>query len=155
MNDWFGPRQKQSLFVLVLLAAGIGYYTCKSQPAGSPEAIVRGIVKTLIEAAEERDLEPFKTYLSDQVTDENGRTKDELLTILRGIFFTHKKISLTTLQIDITPNTNPNLMQAHIVVLMSETTLPTDRGEFFTTFRKEGDGWRITEVNWGEGYGID
>ena len=155
MKEWFGRRQKQSLFVLAFMIAGISYYTCRTKTPDSPEAVVRGIIKTLIAAAEDRDLGPFKTYLSDQVTDENSRHKDELLTILRGIFFTHKKIRLTTLEIDITPNTNPNLMQARIVVLMSETTLPTDRGEFFTTFRNEKDGWRITEVRWGEGYGID
>jgi len=155
MKDWFGPRQKQSLFVLVFMLAGIAYMTCRNERQDSPEAKVRAIVQELVSAAESKDLGPFKKYLSEQVTDESGRKRDELLNVMRGIFFSHKKISLTLVSLDIATNTNPNLIDARVVVLMSETLLPTEKGDFLVGFRKEAAGWRIWEVKWGEGYGID
>lgn len=155
MKEVFGRRQKQSLLVLVFMLTGIAYMTLKNRPDDTPEAAVKKIVHTLIEAAEEKNLGPFKTYLSEKATDENGRNKEELLNLMRGIFFAHKKIGISLIALEVTPNTNPTMADASIVVLMSENILPTDKGEFFISCRKEEDGWRIWEVRWGEGYGIN
>lgn len=152
-EGWFGTRQKQSLVVFVFMLAGIAYVSYKNQPEDTPEAAATKIVNTLIEAAEEKNLGPFKTYLSERVKDENGNGKEELLNTLRGIFFAHKKISITLMSLEVATGTNPNIVDADIVVLMSERILPTDRGEFFVSMRLEEDGWRIREVKWGDGYG--
>lgn len=155
MKELFGQRQKQSLAVLVFMLAGIAYMTLRNQTPDTPEGAVRRIVQELIKGAESKDLGPFKKYLSENVKDENGRNREELLTVMRGIYFSHKKISLSLMNLEITTHTNANIVDTHIEILMGESILPTEKGDFIASFRKEPEGWRIWEVKWGQGYGID
>ncbi len=153
MSEWFGSRQKQSLVVLLLLLAGI-LYVSRSRDQDSPEAQVRAAIAEMVEGAEKRSIAPFKKHMSEKIQDEAGRGKDELLDTLRLIFFRHQTISLHLVSLEVADNTNPDIMSADLILLMSETALPTDKGNFFLTFRREGDTWRVWEIQWRDGYGM-
>ena len=155
MSTWFQNRQKQSLLVLALLMAGLVYVSYCGGPPSAPRERVSAIVDELVSAAEKKNLGPFKKHLSEEIRDESGRGKKELLDLLRLIFLRHSKISLTVLSKQVEENTNPSIFDVSLSLLMSESLLPTDRGEFFLTFRKEGDAWRIWALKWGEGYGFE
>ena len=148
----FGRRQKQSLFVLVLMIVGMIYMNRCSTP-NSPEAQVKDAIREMVEGAEKKSIAPFEKHLSDNVQDEQGRGKKELLNTLRLIFLQHPRISLSLMSLNVEDNTNPDVISADLTLLMGETPLPSDKGNFFLTFRREGDTWRVWEVKWGEGYG--
>jgi hypothetical protein len=154
MSDWFQNRQKQSLVILLLLVAGIIYTSTRGSDPESPEGQVRKAINELVEAAEQRDLDPFRKHLSEDVQDEQGRGKQDLLNTLRMIFIRHQKISLSLLNLNVDNNTNPDIISASLTLLMGDTAIPTDKGNFFLTFRREGDTWKVWEVEWGTGYGI-
>ena len=148
----FGRRQKQSLFILLLMIVGIIYMNRCSSP-DSPEAKVKAAIREMVEGAEKKDIDPFEKHISVNVQDEQGRGKTELLNTLRLIFLQHPRISLSLLSLNVAGNTNPDVISADLTLLMGETALPSDKGNFFLTFRREGDEWRVWEVKWGEGYG--
>ncbi len=152
MSEVFGKRQKQSLFVLLFFIAGMIYVSWREDPA-SPEAQVKAAIEDMVKGAEKKDIDPFKKHLSDQVQDEQGRNKDALLNTLRVIFLRHPRISLNLLSLDMADNSNPDIISADLTLLMSETALPTDKGNFFLTFRREGNAWRVWEIKWDGGYG--
>jgi hypothetical protein len=150
----FGNRQKQSLFVLALMILGIIYMSTRTSP-DSPSGQVRAAVEAMVKGAEERSIKPFKKYLSEDVKDSQGRGKEEMLRILRGIFFRYQKVSLEVLSLDVETQTNPDIITAELLLLMSDTPLPKDKGNFVLTFRNEGE-WRVWEVDWEDaaGYGM-
>jgi len=152
MSELFGRRQKQSLFVLLFFIAGMIYVSMK-QDALSPEAQVRAAIDDMVRGAEEKDLDPFKKHLSEQVQDEQGRNKDVLINTLRLIFIRHPHISLHLLDLNVSDSTNPDVISSSLTLLMGETLLPSDKGNFFLTFRREGDVWRVWELRWDGGYG--
>lgn len=147
----FGRRQLQSLVVLFLLLAGMAYWGMRG--SDDPETVIEGIVEELVEAAEHKKIGPFKEYLSDRFEDEQGRSKEEVLNILRMIFLRHPTISLHIFSLSFSQSSNPTVKQVDLTLLMSETTLPQDRGKFQITFRQTDGDWKIWEARWGEGYG--
>lgn len=149
----FGARQKQALVVLLLMIAGIWYASVRQGPQ-SPEAQMTAVVDELIQAAEDKDLDPFKKHLSDEFRDERGRDKNHALNIVRMIFLRHPRISLARISLEFMDMQSPDVRDAHLVVLGSETRLPSDRFEFWITFRLEAGAWRIWEAKWGDGYGV-
>jgi len=152
-ESWFGRRQKQSAVVLALMLAGVVYMSMRGGD-DSPKGQVTRAVKAMVAGAENKDIGPFREYFSENVRDESGNDKQALLNILRGIFLRHSNISLSLVSLDLQDNTNPDLISASLTLLMGETVLPTDRGNFFVTFRREPDGvWRVWEVRWQGGYG--
>lgn len=152
MSEVFGARQKQSLVVLLLFIAGMFYMSNRENPE-SPEAQVRAAIEEMVRGAEKKDIDPFKKHLSEEVQDEQGRNKEVLLNTLRVIFLRHPRISLNLLDLDVAGGTNPDVIKASLTLLMSETALPTDKGNFFLTFRREGDTYRVWELRWDGGYG--
>jgi len=150
MKDLFGNRQKQAVVVLFLLVAGIVYTTTRPS-ADSPEGRVRKAVAAMIHGAEQHQIKPFRTYLSDSVRDEVGRNKEEMIRILQGVFLTHRKIALDVLSLDVTGGTNPDVLNVRLNLLMRDSPLSMDRGNFELTFRREGGEWRVWEVVWEDG----
>ena len=149
--EWFQERQKQSLVVLLLLIAGI-FYASRNQDQ-SAEAQVKTAIKDMIEAAETKNIATFKKYFSEEIRDEQGRSKEDILNTLRVIFLRHQKISLHLIELDVQDSSNPDIISTNLALLMSETAVPTDKGNFSLTFRREGDVWRVWEVKWQGGYG--
>ncbi len=153
MNSLFGDRQKQSLVVLVLMIAGLIYMANRGPGEQSPEGQVRKAIQALVTGAEDKDIGPFETYLSVEVKDEQGRGKDEILNIMRLIFFRHPAISLSLLDLEVADNTNPDVLSASLTLLMGESPIPSDKANFFLTFRREDNTWRVWEIRWDGGYG--
>ncbi len=154
MSAWFQERQKQSLVILILLAAGVIYLSMRGSGDNTPRSQVERAIKAMVKGAENKNIGPFREYFSENVRDESGNRKQDLLNILRGIFLRHKNISLSLVSLDIQDNTNPDIISASLTLLMGENILPTDRGNFFATFRREEDGaWRVWEIRWQGGYG--
>lgn len=154
-KELFGPRQKQSLFILLLFIAGIAFMEWNKDP-GNPETIVANHVKAMVEAAENEDMDPFKEILSDQVKDHAGRDKKEILKTLFGLFFRYKNIGLTIGNLEVIQNTNPDLVDVQMVLLMRGDASFPDKGNFQLTFRREGNAWKLWEVEWGDAtqYGL-
>ena len=153
MKEWFQERQKQSLVVFLLLVAAIVYTTLRSNDPDSPEGQVRMVIKDLVAAAENRDIGPFERHLSEDVQDEAGRNKEAILNTLRLLFLRHQTITLNLVRMSVDDNTNPDIISASLTLLMGETMVPNDRGNFFLTFRREGDRWKVWGVEWEHGYG--
>lgn len=144
--------QKQSAVVLAIFVAGLAYVSFRGDP-DSPEALVKKAVKAMVLGAEEKDLGPFKSIISEDFRDESDRSKAEVLNILRAIFLRHPTISLNILKLEATQSSNPQLYEVQLELFMSETSLPSERGEFLLTFRQEGNKWRMWSARWGGGYG--
>jgi len=149
--QWFGRRQKQSLVVLILMVLGIVFYS--QRQSDDPESAMRQVIKDLVGAAESKDIGPFKRHLSEQFKDDRGRRKPEVLGIMRAIFLRHPKISLNIASMRFQDSSDPMVRELELTLLMSETSLPTDKGMFWITFRQEGTDWRVWEVVWEDGYG--
>ncbi len=152
MSEFFGTRQKQSLAVLLFLLAGMIYVSWRNQPR-TPEGQVEAAVRELVAAAEKKDMRPFRKWMGTRVRDDSGRTRDEILSILRGIFFRHPKISLQILSLDVQTGTNDTIVNAKLQLFMSESLLPQDKGTFDLAFKQEDGAWRIWEIKWLGGYG--
>ena len=152
MSQWFQERQKQSLFILIFMIIGFVWMDTRPDPQ-SPEAQVRAAITEMIEAAERKDLGPFKKHLSEEVEDETGRDKKEIISVLQLIFLRNANISLSLLNLDVGGGTNPAYFDVDLTLLMGQTVVPSDRGNFFLTFRNEGESWRVYEVRWDGGYG--
>lgn len=155
MSEVFGNRQKQSLVVFLLLLGGIIYTSMDREQDG--EAVVKEAVRELVSAAEDEDLDPFREWLSDDVKDSSGRSKEEIVKTLFGIFFRYNNISLTEATLNVQTQTNPDIITAQLTLLMGASTpLPSDKGSFVLTFRNEADGWRVWEIEWEDGaqYGL-
>jgi len=156
MSELFGNRQKQSAVVLALILIAIFWRMGASGP-DDPETVVTEAVKALVEAAEKEDLDPFRTWLSDQVQDSSGRGKEEIVKTLFGIFFRYRNIRLNQVSLTVDQGTNPDVLTARLVLLMgADTPLPTDKGSFRLTFRREEDTWRVFDIDWEDGaqYGL-
>lgn len=148
MSEKFGNRQKQSAVVLILMLAGIAYMSWVQEDL-SPESQVRQIVQVLIAAGEAGNVAPFRKHLSEQVEDHEGRDKQQIVQILRALFFRYKNIQLQELGLDVAGGTNPDVITARLSMLMgNETFVPTEKGNFILTFRREGDVWRIWQIDW-------
>ncbi len=145
-------RQKQSAVVLAIFLAGIIYMSQKSDP-GSPDVIIKTALREMVSGAESKDLDAFKLHLSDDFRDESGRSKTDVLNVIRAIFLRHPSISLNVMTLDVQESSNPLIYEAQLVLLMSESTLPTDKGEFFLSFREEQGQWRLWSARWGDVYG--
>ena len=152
MSTWFQQHQKQSLFVLLFLIAGMAYVSLR-KPADTPAAQVERIVRELVAAAEDKNLKPFRKYLSEEVRDDQGRGKKEILNILRAIFFRHGRISLSLIHLDVVESAGSQVFSADLSLLMGEQIVPTEKGNFFVTFRRQDGQWRVWEVKWDQGYG--
>ena len=150
MKNWFDNRRKQTIAVFLLVLAGIIYSSLRSPP-GSPKAVVEQAVKEMVEGAENRELGPFKKHFSEEIRDEQGRNKTQMLAILRGIFFRYKTISLSVVSLEAERGTNPDTYYADLTLLMGDSLIPTDKGQFRLTFRREGNKWRVWEADWGDG----
>jgi len=148
------PQKKIVLAVAIVLVA-LTWWSLQPEP-GSPEAICRGAVEELIAAAEAREIGPFREWISEEVQDESGRDKRQIIMLLRGIFLRYQNISLTTVSLNVDRGTNPDLVDARLTLFMSESALPQDKGSFELTFRREGSSWRIWQLAWEEGavYGL-
>jgi len=147
----FGNRQKQSLFVLLLMIAGMVFVTLRS--SDEPEERIRKMIVELVQGAEHKDISPFKEHLSDQFKDEKGRNKQEVLSILRMIYLRHQKISLNIVGMQFQDSTDPSVMELELELLMSETSLPSEHGRFWITLRDRGKGFLVWNVVWEDGYG--
>jgi len=151
LSELFGNRQKQSLVVFLLLLVGI-IYSSMRKGESDPEVIVTRAVEELVQAAEDGDLGPFRKWLGDDVQDGSGRSKEEIVKTLFGIFFTYKNIILNTVSLDVQTATNPNIITAQLVLLMgANAPLPSDKGNFLLTFRFDGSDWRVWEIEWEDG----
>lgn len=146
-TELFGPRQKQSAFVLLLFIAGIAFMEMNKDP-GDPETIVSNHIKTLVKAAEDEDMDPFKEILSESVRDHGGRDKEAILKTLFGMFFRYKNIGLTIGDLEVEQGTNADVVNASMVLLMRGDASFPDKGDFSLTFRREGNEWKLWEVNW-------
>ncbi len=151
MSSWFQDRQKQSLFVLLLLVLGSIFYFRRSSDE-DPGAIVERAVREMVVAVEKKDLGAFREHLSEEVQDERGRSKQEILQVLRVIYLQNPRISLTIVNLDAQDSTNPDMISADLTLLMGDSIIPDDKGNFNLTFRREDDNaWRVWEVSWGDG----
>lgn len=151
MSTWFQERQKQSLLVLLLLIAASIFYFRRSS-GDDPEELVERAVREMVVAVEKKDLGPFRKYLSEEVRDERGRSKREILRVLRLIYMQNPKISLTIVDLEARDGTNPDRIGADLTLLMGDSFIPDDKGNFRLTFRREEDGaWRVWEVYWRDG----
>ena len=138
----------------MLLLAGIAWVSSRTDPL-SPEGQIEKAITEMVEGAEKKSVSPFKEHLSEDIRDDSGRGKKDMLNILRGIYLRHQKIHLQILSLDFAGSTNPHIMNVQLELLMSETNLPTDRGRFSLTFRDENGTWRLTEAVWNDGYGYE
>ena len=155
MRNPLDTPAKKIVAVVAIVLIVLTWWSLQPEP-GSPEAICEGAVEELIEAAENRDIGPFRKWLSDDVADESGREKQDIIMLLRGIFLRYQNISLTTVSLSVAQNTNPDIVDARLTLFMSDSALPQDRGTFEMTFRREGSSWRIWQLAWedGAGYGL-
>lgn len=152
MSDLFGNRQKQSLAILAMIVIAIIVVPMWNRDPDSPETQVRTAVQTLVKAAEKEDMGPFRELLSQKVKDSNGRSREEILKTLFAIFFQYKQIKLTQVNLDIVTGTQPDVITANLTLLMGASSpLPSDKGNFVLTFRKEDDTWRVWEIDWEDG----
>ena len=140
MKTKFGNRQKQSLFVFFLILAGTYYVHIRR--TDDAETQIRKTINTLVDAAEEKKIGPFKKYLSENFQDNSGRNRDEALNLLRLIFLRHPKIELNILSLKFLDNTDEIKKEISLTLFMSENILPQDKATFFLTFKREGGSWR-------------
>ncbi len=152
MSELFGNRQKQSLVILGLIILAGVFVPMWNKGDAEPEEQVRQAIQRLVEGAESGDLDPFKELLSQQVKDSQGRNREEILKTLFAIFFQYKNIKLTEVSLKIVSGTQTDVMTANLSLLMgSSTPLPTDKGDFSLTFRREDGTWRVWEIEWEDG----
>jgi len=120
----------------------------------SPEEQIRTAIKEMVEGAEERRLEPFKKHLSEQLEDQNGLGKKDILQRLRVLFLRHPEIHLSILSLDMTGSGN-QVRKVQMELLMSSTSIPQNRGIYDFTFRQEDGDWNLWYMDWGQGYGLE
>ncbi len=152
MSELFGNRQKQSLVILALIIFAGVFVPMWNKRDSSPEDQVRKAVRRLIAGAEAGDTGPFKELLSEQVKDSQGRNRDEILKTLFAIFFQYKDIKLTEVSMQIVSGTQDDVLSVNLSLLMGASSpLPSDKGDFSLTFRREDGTWRVWEIDWEDG----
>jgi hypothetical protein len=137
------------LLIVVFIFSFAG---CRQQE--DPGQVIQRQMDLLVKAAELRDLDPFKTHFSEDVKDQTGRGKKELLGMLWMLFQRHREIHLYVLSME-KEEVGVDRFEVTIELLMGSSALPEDRGIFDVTWRKEGRDWRVWQLSWGEGYGRD
>lgn len=151
--ELFGPRQKQSLVVFLLVLAGIVFVSWPQGDQGDAETQINRAFEEMVAAAEKKDLDAFKKHLSDDIKDEQGRGKQAMLFMLNTIYKRHPSIHLNIIDVTIYDGTSPDVRETTLDLLMGETPVPTERGSFSVTFRNEGGTWRVWQAKWNGGYG--
>ncbi len=84
----------------------------------SPEEQISRFVKAGEEASENRDIGEIKKLISDQYSDENGRTKREITAVAARYFFTNKNIHIFTRTGELT---FPEEKKAHLQLFVAMT----------------------------------
>jgi len=140
----------RTLTISVLITVALLSISCGSK--GTPEARIRTAIDELIHAAEHHDIAPFKKYLSEHLQDQDGLNKAEIIQRLKFLFLRHPDIHLSILSLDVI-GTSDLVRQADLELLMSSTQIPQDKGYYEFVFRYEDDIWKITSLDWGQGYG--
>jgi len=118
----------------------------------SPEERIRAAIEAMVEGAENHDLDPFRDYLSEQLKDQSGLGKQDVLNRLRVLFLRHPSIHLQILSLEVSGSSN-QVKNVFLELLMSSTSFPQDKGNYDIVFRLEDDTWRVFSLDWGSGYG--
>lgn len=152
---WLSERKNQGILVGALVLIAFGYYTVNQEPMDlrDPTTIAEENLNTLLDAARNREVSPFEELLSDQVTDDSGRSKDDLLKILRLLFFRHQSVYLNVLDMQSRETIDDQQVVVSFTMLMGEQAVTVEKGSFEVTFSREDTKWRVTAVKWGNGYG--
>ncbi|PIE02423.1 MAG: hypothetical protein CSA81_07090 [Acidobacteria bacterium] len=145
------PFQFAALTFLVLI--GVIYWRATVREL-SPEEKVRVAIDAMVEGAERRELDPFEEYLSDAIKDQAGQGKQEILHHLRILFLRHREIHLSIRALEI-EGTGQQTRSAKMYLLMSSTLIPQNEGLYNLTFQNENGEWRLWQMDWGEGYGVE
>lgn len=148
----FGNRQKQAAVVLVIFIAGLIWMNFRQTE--SIDVQVEKVIRALVAGAEARDVGPFKKHLDESYRDDRGRTKAEVVGLMQVLFLRHQKVSLSVVSLSIGPGSHENQREVSLNLLMSESILPQEHGNFLLTVEKKGSNWRVTSAAIGEGYGI-
>ena len=148
--NWKKKEVQWSVFGLVLILGIV--WISRSNRHETPESQIRKVVQILVEAAENHKLSPFKEYLSDQLKDQDGRSKQDILQTMQLLYLRHPSIHLQILSLDFSGSSD-QIRNVNLQLLMSSSSFPEDRGSYGFVFRKEGQTWRIFSLDWGQGYG--
>lgn len=137
-----------SLFVVMLSACG--------NADNSPEDQVRQFVKIAEEYAEKRDARAIKKLISDVYTDEEKRTKNDLVRVAAGYFLRHKTVHLFTHIGSVTfPGKDSAELQLFVAMAGRPITgadmlldIRADLYRFDMTLTKEGKEWQLSSAQW-------
>ncbi|MCB1053177.1 MAG: nuclear transport factor 2 family protein [Acidobacteria bacterium] len=150
--SWFGTRQKQSAVIFAAILIGLIFLNLRQ--AESPEVQIEKNVRSLVAAAEAKEMGPFRDLISADFVDANGRSRDEALNLLKLIYLRHTKIQINVVSLDVKPGNSADQYTVNLFVLMSEGLLPQDKGNFSMLWQKRGSEWLMTRAGWGDdGYG--
>jgi hypothetical protein len=155
MSSFLEDGKNKIILGVGLLLVVFAVFTLMQEPEDfrDPTVISEENLQLLIEAARQRDIGPFESMLSDDVMDDSQRNKDELLKILRLLFFRHKTIYLNVLEMKSEETIQDQEVVIGLTMLMGQQAITVEKGSFEVAFQKEGSKWRVIRVKWGSGYG--
>jgi len=149
------PRGLAALGLLVALGI-LGSAACR--PAGD-EALIREMVKKLVEAAGDRDTGRVLTFLAEDYEDFAGRNKDATRNMIQSNFDRYRGLSVHTLSLSV-----EELSPGEAAVVGLDVVLTNVVAEVFTRLadasldlyrfrldlRRDVSGWRVAAAAWEE-----
>jgi|YelNatPaOPRAMG01_1025707.scaffolds.fasta_scaffold203932_1 ketosteroid isomerase-like protein len=144
---------KRFTIVLLCLFFGVAFFACHQK---TEEDAVRGVVREIQAAAEQKDVKNFIRHLSESYLDPQGNNREMIKALLMGYFFRYPKISvyLSNLQIKIEGTRADVSFEA--VLTSGEKTgslkdiLPQALGiyAFDVIMKKESRDWKVVFARW-------
>lgn len=150
-------RSKKNVpqFMAVIFLSGL-LFLCACSQGDSPEEQVRLYVKTGEEAAEARDIGSMKKLISENYSDERGRTRREIVAIAARYFFSNKNIHIFTRIGELTfPEEERALLQLFVAMtgqnvsdLDALLNMQADLYRFDMELALEDKEWKLIRAQW-------
>lgn len=151
-KGWPGSAVLSLAGALILLGSG----ACR--PAGD-EALIREMVKKVMQAAGDRDTNSVLAFLAEDYRDFAGRDKDATRNLIQGYFDRYRGLSVRTLSLsveDLRPGESAAVgldlvltnVVAEVFTRLADASL--DLYRFRLDLRRDASGWLVAGAAWQE-----
>ena len=121
----------------------------------SPEAQIRKLIETAVEAAEARSANRLEELMHPNYLDQRGKRRDQTVLTMRGLFFRHKNVYLFTKigRIDIQSETQASVdmhvaMAGNSISDISALAGVRARLYRFKLHLIKDETWRVLQASW-------